>query len=179
MAQITCTNIELTDGMKDLVLRFRVGKKEDTMTFALPKTKVLERDPETGEPTKTDGPFKNGRLKAAIVLKCIHEVLEHYYGPQSHDAAERVDIWVKTFDTFPGKIRGNCRNFIDKIMEVRDWCDGLLAFNNGWEHSIDAWLLRRTTLRVFNSWASENDCNDNWPDPDKDGEDEEEIETDE
>lgn len=176
-ALVTCTDINLTSGMKDLVLTFTNGKKKETLTFPLPPTIVLERDPETGEALKTDGPFKNGKLKPGIVLSVIRQVLDHYYGPKSHDAAERVDIWVSFFDTFPAKIKSNSRNFRENVLQVRDWCDKLLSFDQDWEDSINSFMLRRTTLRTLNRWASDNEFNDVWPvESDDDAEEETEIE---
>lgn len=173
---IICNNISLTSGMKDLVLSFLNGKKVEKLEWPLPPTIVLERDPETGHATKTKGPFKNGKLKADIVLKCIADAMEHYYGPQSHDAAERVEIWLSGFDKFPSKLKVNSRDFRAIIADVKCWCDRLLAFDNEFEHSIDAYLLRRSLIRTFNSWASSNQFNDKWP---EDTDDETDEDTDE
>lgn len=173
---IICNNISLSSGMQDLILSFLNGKKVQQLEWPLPPTKVLKRDPETGEALKTSGPFKNGRLKADIILKCIADAMEHYYGPQSHEAAERVEIWLAGFDKFPSKLKVNNRDFRAIVTEIKGWCDRLLAFDKEFENSIDCFLLRRSLVRTFNSWASGNQFNDKWPEDTDDDTDEEENE---
>lgn len=160
--------------MDVLVLTIKEDKKVVKMKWDLPKTVVLERD-EEGHATKVNGPFKNGKLKPSIVLSAIADVMVKYYGQESLNAAERVEIWMEHVRRFPAKIFGQNSKFYDYLQEMKDWLVRLDAFSEEDPDALAAYLLHRSLVRTFNSWANGNEFNDTMPTDDDDETEEETL----
>lgn len=172
---ILCKDIKLSSHMEDLVLVFRNGNKIEELSWPLPPTKVLARDPETGEPTKTSGPFKNGKLRWNLILKYIHDAVVYYYGPDCFDAIDKIWEHLKDFEAFPSKFKVAEWQFRTTISKVEAWCEWL---RNCRPEHIDAFLLHRSLVRTFNSWASGKLFDDRIPGPTpKEAEEEDNDET--
>lgn len=151
-----CTYIALEDKLSTLVLTFKNGRKLEYLRIELPPQKVLERD-EEGRAVRTEGPYRNGKLKATFIYSCIGEAMRHFIGPDAEEHAQRLAILFAQVDTFPGRVKGNDQQ-MDRVLEdIRSWADKLLAEN------IEAFILRRSLLRTFNSFASGSYLNDAEP----------------
>jgi hypothetical protein len=151
-----CKGISLEDRLSTIVLTFKNGRKLEELRIELPPQRVLERDDE-GRPVRTEGPYRDGKLKASVIRSCIDEAMRHFLGPGSVEEAERLAILFAQVDTFPGRVKGNDMNMFRVLEDIRSWAGHLMASN------IDAFVLRRSLLRTFNSFASGSYLNDAEP----------------
>lgn len=151
-----CTDIALEDKLSTLVLTFKEGRKRETLRIELPPQKVLARD-EEGRAVRTEGPYKNGKLKATFIYSCIGEAMRHYLGPDAEERAQRLAILFSQVDTFPGRVKGNDQQMPRVLEDIRSWAEKLLA------EDLEPFILRRSLLRTFNSFASGSYLNDAEP----------------
>lgn len=148
-----CTHIALEGAMDTLALKFLTGRKVSVIRYQLPKTIVTERDDEYNA-VKSRGPFKNGKLRASVIYRITDEAMTYFCGPDWKDATERVKLWTEQMSSFPARLGRSEKNFRNVVADVRDWAVRLLEFDTETPGSLDAFVLHRSIVRVFNSWAT-------------------------
>lgn len=167
---IICTTLTLEGAMETLVLHFRNNRQPETLRFPLPRHKVLERD-EEGRATKVEGPFINGKIRANIIYNTIEKVMAHYYGPEALAGVDFTRTLIDEVATFEARVKGNDLHFRQVLADIREWADKALACDASQPGGLDAYLLRRSVLRVLNSFASGRTMDDSDPTDHPDPED--------